>query len=173
MEDLVALEGVAIVVGVDGADVVVMSRDGRARLVDLGDGQISYNPETADVLELGVSACTKHEREWLADSIDGRYPDAPAQLLQLFRSARTGDLVLSASEHSDLRQEWEVPEHLSGHGGLTREDMRCVVATNRPLEGPMRTVDVFGVIVNHLGHVAPSGIDGLFPDADRHTSGAM
>jgi len=173
VKDLAELEGVAIVIGVDGADVVVVSHDGRARLVDLGDGQISYNPETADVLELGASACTKHEREWLADSIDGRFPDSPAQLLQLFRSARAGDLVLSATEHSDLRQEWEHPEHLSGHGGLSREDMRCVVATNRPREGPMRTADVFGVIVDHLGHVVPGGIDGLVPDADRRTSGAI
>jgi hypothetical protein len=160
VEFLANLDGVALVAGVDGADVVVVSREGRARLVDLGDGRIKYDPETADVLELGGFSATKHERDWLAYSMDCRFPDAPAQLLQLFRSDRTGDLVLSATEHADLRDDWEFPEHRAGHGGLTREHMRCVVAINRPLKGPKRSADVFGVILNHLGHAEPSGIDG-------------
>ena len=160
VENLATLEGVALVAGVDGADVLVVSRDGRARLTDLGDGRIQYDPISADVLELGDDPCIKQEREWLVDSIDGRFPDAPAQLLQLFRSPRAGDLVLSATEHSDFRDDWEFPEHRSGHGGLSREDMRCVVAMNRPLEGPVRSADVFCVILDHLGHAEPGGIDG-------------
>ncbi len=160
--DLLAdVNGVALVAGVDGEDVVVVSREGRARLVDLGDGLIRYDPETADVLELSQYSSDRHEREWLVDSLDGRFPDAPAQLLQLFRSARTGDLVLSASENADLRQEWEIPEHRSGHGGLIRDHMRCLVASNRPVEGPLRTADLFSLVLEHLGHRIPVGTDSL------------
>jgi hypothetical protein len=140
----------------------VVSGDGSARLVALEDGLIRYEPETADVLELGGDSSTKHEREWLADSINGRFPDSPAQLFQVFRSQRAGDLVISAGEHADLREDWEFPEHRSGHGGLVRDHMRCVVATNKPLKGPMRTVDVFEMIANHLGYQAPERIDGDF-----------
>jgi hypothetical protein len=131
-------------------------------LTDLGDGKIRYVPESADVLELGDSPITKHEREWLAASIAGRFPDSPMQLIQLFRSSRTGDLVLSASEHADLREDWEIPEHRSGHGGLTHDHMRCLVATNSKLTGPLRSVDIFPAILNHLGHEIPAGIDGRY-----------
>ncbi len=162
VEWLANLEGIALVAGVDDEDVVVVSRAGRARLTDLGNGDIGYMPETADVLELGGSTIAKHERDWLADSISGRFPDSPMQLIQLFRSSRTGDLVVSASEHADLREDWELPEHRSGHGALTHDHMRCLVAANRELAGPMRSVDVFPAILNHLGHEIPAGIDGCY-----------
>ncbi len=162
VEGLVALDGVALVAGVDGADVIIVSREGRARLIDLGDGRITYEPESADVLELGGSFASKYEREWFAESISGRFPDSPTQLLQLFRSSRAGDIVISATEEADLRQDWEVPEHRCGHGGLTHEHMRCVIAMNRPAEGPMRSVDVFPLIMKHLGHEPPTSIDGVY-----------
>lgn len=160
VDELATLDGIALVAGVDGDDVVVVSREGRARLIDLGDGRIRYEIETADVLELSDSSTTMCDREWLAWSIDGRYPDAPAQLLQLFRTSRAGDLVISATENADLRDDWEVPEHRSGHGGLTHEHMRCLVAVNRELEAPVRSVDLFPMIAEHLGHQVPDGIDG-------------
>jgi hypothetical protein len=158
---LASLEGVALVAGVEGADVVVYSCDGQARLVDEGDGFIRYDPTTADVLELGAAAVTRSAREWLRESVNGGYPDSPVQLLQLFRSPRAGDLAISATKHADLRQAWEVPEHHSGHGGLVRDHMRCLLAMNRPAIGPLRTVDVFPLILSHLGHEVPPGIDGV------------
>jgi hypothetical protein len=160
VEWIAGLEGVALVAGVDGPDVIVESDSGHARLTDLGDGQIRYDPVTADVLELCPYPTIRHEREWLATSIDSRFPDAPAQLLQLFQSTRAGDLVITASENADLRQEWEFPEHRSGHGGLIRAHMKCVIAANRRLATPMRTVDLFPLIVDHLGYELPKGIDG-------------
>jgi len=158
---LASLEGVALVAGVEGADVVVYSRDGQARLVDEGDGFIRYDPTTADVLELGAAAVTRSAREWLRESVNSGYPDSPLQLLQLFRSPRAGDLAISATKHADLRQAWEVPEHHSGHAGLVRDHMRCLLAMNRPAIGPLRTVDVFPLILSHLGHEVPPGIDGV------------
>jgi hypothetical protein len=41
--------------------------------------------------------------------------------------------------------------------------MRCLLATDRPLAGPMRTVDVFPLMVEHLGFEVPAGIDGVSP----------
>jgi hypothetical protein len=124
---------------------------------------IRYVPETADVLHLSGRTLTLPDRQWLSTSLDRRFPDAPTQLLQLFRSPRTGELALVAEPGVDLRLEWEIPEHRSGHGSLTHEHMRCLFAANRPVLGPVRTVDVFPLLLEHLGYEIPAGIDGVVP----------
>jgi len=161
---LAELPGVGLVVGSDGPDAVVLSRSGRARLTDGDAGSIAYRPETGDPLALGPLA-VRHEREWLAVSFDGPYPDAPTQLLQLLRSRRSGDLTVIAGPGTDLRARWEIPAHRSGHGSLHADHMRCLAAANRRWTGPIRTVDLFPVILEHLGLEVPRGIDGVAPVA--------
>ena len=158
---LAELTGMALVAGTDGDDVVVVSRQGTSRLTCVGDHEIRYSAKTADVLGLGDQPQTLSIQDWLAASYDGPYPDAPAQLHQIFRSSRTGDLVLAAAPGTDLRYKWEIPEHRSGHGSLIADHMRCVVALNRPTTGPLRTVDIFALVLQHLGYEIPSGIDGV------------
>lgn len=153
------LEGVALVAATEGPDVIVVSGAGRARLSPRPDGAISYQPDTADVLGLGTAPRELDGDEWLAESIAGPYPDAPVQLLQLFKSRRAGDLVVAARAGADLRLDWEIPEHRSGHGSLVAEHMRCVVALNRRIPEPLRTVDVFPLLLEHLGYEVPEGID--------------
>jgi hypothetical protein len=102
----------------------------------------------------------------LAHSLDRRFPDTPAQLMQLFRSPRAGELVIAAEPGADLRLEWEIPEHQSGHGSLTHDHMRCLVAADRALVGPVRTVDIFPLMMQHLGYEVPEGIDGIAPQID-------
>lgn len=160
---LAELGGVALVAATDGRDVVVVSRRGRARLTPMPDAFIRYLPDTADVLGLGPEARQLSPAEWLATGISGPYPDAPVQLLQLFRSRRSGDLVVASDAGTDLRSDWEIPEHRSGHGSLVPEHMRCVVATNRKIAEVVRTVDLFPLLVEHLGYDVPAGIDGLLP----------
>jgi hypothetical protein len=156
------LPGVGLVVGREGQDVIVMSASGRARLIDCGGGFISYRSEVGDPLGLGASR-VQHERRWFTTSFDGPYPDAPMQLLQLLRSRRSGDLTVIASPGTDLRGQWEIPEHRSGHGSLHAEHMHCLVAANRRWNGPIRTVDLFPAILEHLGVPTPLGIDGTMP----------
>jgi len=159
---LAALPGVALVVGAEGTAARIVSREGRATLAWEGGERIRYAPDGPDILGLG-GAAVRHEREWLAASVNGPFPDAPAQLLQLFRSARTGDLTVIAGLGTDLRLDWEIPEHRSGHGSLIGEHMRCLVASNHALAGPLRTVDLFPLILDYLGVEVPSGIDGVLP----------
>jgi hypothetical protein len=47
----------------------------------------------------------------------------------------------------------------SGHGGLTHDPMRCVIAANRVIEGPMQSADGFPVILSYLGYAIPGVID--------------
>lgn len=161
---LASLPGIALVVGTDGDAVTVLSRAGQSSLNWYGDG-ITYSAGRADVLGLGGPG-TRGEREWLRHSLDRPFPDAPVQLLQLFRSGRTGDLVVIADVGTDLRLDWEIPEHRSGHGSLIADHMRCLAAANVPLAGPLRTVDVFPLILDWLGLDLPAGIDGALPAVD-------
>ncbi len=158
---LAALPGVGMVVGVDGADLILTSRPGRARISVDGECY-TYTPMSADVLGLG-GAYSDDDRGWHAETLDAAYPDAAVQLMQIFRTWRTGDLVVIAAPGADLRRDWEIPEHRSGHGSLTREHMRCVVAANRPLPGPLRTVDLFAIMLDYLGIAIPEGVDGSIP----------
>ncbi len=159
---LAGLPGVAMVVGTDDSGLTLISRLGRATLSETDCGRIAYRPDTADVLSLGAAG-EYSDREWLERTLETPYPDAPVQLLQLFRSSRTGDLVVIADVGSDLRVEWEFPEHRSGHGSLIAAHMRCLVVSNAPLAGPVRTVDLFPLVLDYLGVPVPDGIDGVIP----------
>ncbi len=102
------------------------------------------------------------DRESLDKTFATDYPDAIVQLLQIFRSPRCGDLVLSAAKGFDLRQEHEVPRHNSSHGSLHWEHMKVPVVTNVPLpERPIRSVDLFPTMLRLLNRNIPEGIDGL------------
>ncbi len=160
LPDLLAqVAGVSLVALMDGAELVVFSRHGRARLAEVDDGLIRYAPETGDVLGLGASPTLRDDRDWLTHSYDGPYPDAPIQLLQLFRSPRAGDIAVVAEPGADLRDGWEIPAHRSGHGSLIAAHMRCLMALNQPVSGILRTADAFARAAQHLGHELPTGID--------------
>lgn len=155
---LVAERAVAFVAGQD-ADGAIRLADRRGEAVIRQTGElIHYLPGTSDPLGgpfVGTS------RAWLARSFHSRYPDAVVQLLDQFRSPRTGDLVVVANEGYDFRDRWEVPEHKAGHGSLHQAHMHVPLWTNLPLQAaPIRSVDVFPTMLDWLGLAIPDRIDG-------------
>jgi hypothetical protein len=142
----------------DGS-VRVASAEGEAELRRLGPG-IAYRPLTGDPLGIGRPwVATEHA--WLEATWDADYPDAAYQLLDQFRSSRTGDLIVVARPGYDLRGRWEIPEHRAGHGSLTREHMQTPVWSSEPLPpGPLRTVDLFPAVLGWLGVELPAVVDG-------------
>jgi hypothetical protein len=143
----------------EAGSLVLVNSSGEAELSEQG-GRIRYLPRTADPLELG-GAFEASSREWLARSWDAALPDAAFQLLDQFRSARTGDLVVVAHEGYDFRRRFEVPEHRSGHGSLIRAHMLTPLWSNRALpQVPLRTIDLFPTMLDWLRVPLPSGIDG-------------
>jgi hypothetical protein len=89
-------------------------------------------------------------------------PDAPRQLLQLFRSPRAGDLVLAAATGADFRGSWEIPAHRSGHGSLLAAHMQVPIAASIPLPpAALRTVDLMPTILETLGVEPPLDLDGI------------
>ncbi len=161
---LAAEPSVAFLAGPDdtpGALRIVGGEGGReeARL-SRRNGTIRYEPLTGDPLQVG-DVREASAAEWLLSTWDGPFPDAAVQLLSLFESPRTGDVVLAAADGHDFRQRFEVPEHRAGHGSFLRSHMQIPVWANRHLpEATMRSVDLFPAMLHWLGEPVPTGIDG-------------
>jgi type I phosphodiesterase/nucleotide pyrophosphatase len=158
IEALVREPAVAFVAAEAGAGALsVVSRTGEARL-RVTDGRIDYQPVSGDPLELG-GPLTGDAAEWLERTWDAPYPDAGPQLLDQFRSPRSGDLIVVAREGYDFRERFEVPEHKSGHGSMIRSHMQTPLWSSAPLPGrALRTMDVFPAMLSWLGVEVPTGI---------------
>jgi len=151
---------VALVAAEAGEDqIVVANAAGEADLQRRGS-VIAYHPRSADPLALGAPF-EASPREWLERTWDAALPDAAFQLLDQFRSERTGDLVVVGNEGFDFRRRFEIPEHRSGHGSLIRAHMHTPLWSSAPLPPDrLRTVDLFPTMLDWLGTRVPEGIDG-------------
>ena len=136
------------------AGVKIVSGCGEA-VLNLEDHHYTYAFNGADPLRLGL----RHNRVRCADSLkktaESPFPDALEQLYYLFKSERTGDIVVTARPGYDLRGWREFPEHRSSHGALCKEHMAVPILSNIPLpaiaDGLARTVDLFPTVVEGLG----------------------
>lgn len=142
-------------------EVLVESRHGRARLAETGTG-VRWRPEGGDPLGLPPLPEEMSWEEALRHTFDTGHPDGLVQLAQLWRSPRTGDVLLSSAPGFDLRERFESQEHLSGHGALHAEHMNVPLAMSVPLtEGPVRTADAYPTVLRFLHRDCPEGVDGV------------
>ena len=162
LRDLVALRGVRLAAWRrEGGGLVIARGDDRAHLADV-DGRVVYTPTHGDPLGLGAGSLCLGDRAMLEASRATPFPDGPRQLLQVFETARTGDVVLASEEGIDFRGPWEIPEHRAGHGSFGREHMDVPIAASVPIPAvPVRTVDLMPTILEHLGIALPPGLDGV------------
>ncbi|MFT4050297.1 MAG: alkaline phosphatase family protein [Solirubrobacterales bacterium] len=144
----------------EGGAIGVSSRRGAATLRETGE-TLSYVIAGGDPFGYGPLPETIDREEALGLTADTDHPDGLLQLAQIFRSRRTGDMVVSAAPGFDLRERFERPEHRSSHGALHAAHMNVPLAISTPLEdGPVRTADVFSIVLEHLGIAEPAGVDG-------------
>lgn len=143
-----------------GGSILVESRRGRALLAEL-EGRLRYDVITGDPFGFKPLPGELDHEQALIATADTSYPDALTQLAQIFRSERAGDVVVSAAPGFDLRERFERPEHRSSHGALYAAHMNVPVAISEPLvDGPIRTADIFSIVLEHLGIAEPAGVDG-------------
>jgi hypothetical protein len=143
----------------EAGGIWVGSAHGSALLRRKGD-QIAYQPTFGDPLRLGGGGCGS-ARDWLERTWNSPYPDAPFQLLDQFRSGRSGDLLVIANEGYDFRARFEIPEHREGHGSLIRIHMQTPIWSSVPVpEPPLRTTDLFPSMLHWLGVSIPDHLDG-------------
>jgi hypothetical protein len=152
--------GIDVVAWRQEGAVHAASRRGEARIA-LRGRSLEYEPVRGDPFGYGSLPRRLDAREALSLTAHSAYPDAPVQLAQLFRSRRTGDLVVTAAPGWDLRARFERPPHRASHGALYREHMAVPLWSNRRLpSGPLRTADVFAATLAWMGIAPPSDIDG-------------
>lgn len=137
----------------------IRSRAGSASLGWQGE-LYSYRPETGDPLGIG-QAIDLTADESHALTAGGEYPDALVQIAALARSARSGDIILSATRDWDLRAGFEPIPHVSSHGALHRDHMLVPLLASKPLpRAPLRTVDLMPSALSALGVRHPPGLEG-------------
>ena len=182
VNSLIELEGLGFIAGQsETGDIIVQSRGGQGKIschrLDAHHGNsaniknpikradslcFSYEFIGTDPLGYGVFYKNLSSREALRETYDSPYPDGIVQLWQIFKSERTGDLVLSAASGYDLRARYEIPTHHATHGALIAEHMHIPLATNYPIAAQcVRSVDVFPTVLSLCGHnVSEYPIDG-------------
>ena len=137
--------------------IIVRTKNARALLKE-SMGVVRYEPQSGDPLGLG-GYLELDDRELLSRTRETDVPDAPRQLLQLFGTPRTGDLVLAAAPGADFRGPWEIPEHRAGHGSLIAEHMEVPIAASVALpDSGLRTVDLMPTVLERLDVAVPSGV---------------
>ena len=77
--------------------------------------------------------------------------DMEYQLSNIFKSSRSGDLIVAAKSGFDLRKDFEIPEHRGSHGALLKEHMEIPICTNKRFKKNLyRNLDVFNCIKDYL-----------------------
>lgn len=157
---LLEQEGVDILAGRSAeGGVVVASRRGRAHVVEDPDGRVTYLLKGGDPFGYEAIPQVMKAHEMLSLTRDTDYPDGIVQMLQLFRSQRSGDLVISADRSCDISGTEGVS---STHGSLHRDHIMVPFLSSVPFAGTtIRTADVFLQTLNFLGIEPDHKLDGL------------
>jgi hypothetical protein len=150
-----------VITRAEGGGALIRSRRGLARAFE-GGGMFHYVVVDSDPFGFAPMPSRLSADDALLRTWATPYPDAIVQTAQLFRSPRTGDIVLSSTLGSDLRARFERHEMKSGHGSLREEHIRVPLLSNaRFPAGPLRTADVYPTMLNLIGEKAPDALDGV------------
>jgi hypothetical protein len=162
VQDLLENPAVDLIISQDHDGWVrVLSREGEAKVKEEG-AQLHFVSIKGNPLGLNGVTSPLDSLSALKITENTPYPDSLLQLVQLFRSSRTGDLVLSAAKGFDLRKRFEHPEHKSSHGALHEDHMLIPLFSNVKINRSLvRSADLFPSILKLHGDPIPTGIDGV------------
>lgn len=153
--------------GLDGA-IHILTKKGHGWFkVDQLTGKILYRFDRDDPLGIFAKGDARLIAGFTFDeallfTFDTHYPDVFQQLHQVFKSQRTGDVIVTATTGYDLRKRWEHPLHVASHGSLCPEHMKIPLLMNHKIAGDrvFRSVDILPTALKLTGHEIPSGMDG-------------
>lgn len=163
---LLEQDGVDVLAGrsVEGG-IVVQSRRGRAHVLQDADGRITYMSGSSDPFGLENVPQVMDSDQCLHTTVGSEYPDGILQMLQLFRSRRTGDLVMSARSGTVFAADAEIAGGVT-HGSLLVEHIAVPFASSVPgCDDAMRTSDVFALALALLGIDPAHSLDGMAPSS--------
>ena len=161
VEALLGQEAVDLVAAVQDDAVIVCGRRGTSEIRETSGGIAYRVVEGKDPFGYGGMPAEASDEQMLSTTFDTEYPDAPYQLLRVFGSPRSGDLIVSARNGYDLRYRHEHPEHKATHGSLHRDHMHVPLMMNTEIAAEyVRTVDLFPAMLNLTGRTVEGTIDG-------------
>jgi type I phosphodiesterase/nucleotide pyrophosphatase len=138
----------------------VLSRKGEVKIKEEGREIIFANLQ-GNPLGLPETGGRFSRRQVLDLTAESSYPDSLMQVCQLFRSPRSGDLILSAAKGYDLRKRFEHPEHKSSHGAMHDEHMLIPLFSSVKMRRSfVRSADLFPSLMGLHGDPVPLDIDG-------------
>lgn len=140
--------------------ILVLSRMGKAHILEDADGRITYIARSGDPFGFEKVQQVLSSKDALISTKDSEYPDAIMQILQIFRSRRAGDIVISSQHDTVLGKEIKS----STHGSLRRNHMIVPFVASVPIAEPViRTADVFALTLSLLGIDQEHALDGTVP----------
>ena len=164
LHELLAHPAIDLVATMIDSTSVQVRRGSTSAEIMVGSRGLTYRPTNGN--PLGVDAfqdeCEEsvHER-----SLGTGYPDSVNQLARLVLAERSGDIVISASQGWDLREDYEPIEHVSSHGALHASHMLVPLIGNRRfVNAPRQTADLYH-LVNELRHNARPPVQPTFAGA--------
>jgi len=162
INDLIKEPAIDIIACMEAENSIrIMSKKGLAMAKLEANNIISYSPVKGDPFGYAPMPEKLNHYELLCKTFSSDYPNAPLELAMLFKSSRTGDIVLSASPGYDLRLKYENPEHKASHGSLHKSHMLVPILCNRQFKNKIiRTVDILPTILKSLNLPVPDNIDG-------------
>lgn len=139
----------------------IESSRGRSVITRKPEG-LCYHPQNGDPLGLGAMETPMDHQQALEATFNSNYPDALVQVEQLFRSHRSGDLVVLAKNGYDLRRAFEWPRHHGSHGSLHYKHMLVPLLYNKSdwNTRSVRTADLFNTILKWSGKPILKNTDG-------------
>ena len=152
INDLISQDAVDIISYKNSkGDIIILSSRGKS-LVSDKESSIYYQPLEDDPFDYSIDEGFYDKNQLFNLTYETDYPDAIVQLLQIFRSNRCGDLVLSANPGWDFRKKFEFPLHKSSHGSLRREHMVVPLILNKKINNvpKIRTVDIYNTMLEFL-----------------------
>ena len=162
INDLISQDAVDIISYKNSkGDIIILSSRGKS-LVSDKESSIYYQPLENDPFDYSIDEGFYDKNQLFNLTYETDYPDAIVQLLQIFRSNRCGDLVLSANPGWDFRKKFEFPLHKSSHGSLRREHMVVPLILNKKINivPKIRTVDIFNTMLEFLEIKSHNVIEG-------------
>ena len=149
--------------------IVVVGKNARMQVREDADGRITYIATDGDPFGLSDVRQVMDADEALRVTAGSKYPDGILQILQLFRSRRSGDLVLNASEGVSFS-----PGDGVTHGSLHRDHVMVPFMSSIPVNSRfLRTVDIFALVLGVLGIEPVHAMDGRIPVCSEIISGEV
>lgn len=162
VQELLDDQAIDIVLGRSAeGGVIASSMRGRARIKEEDGGKISYGVTGSDPFGYTAIPSVLDKESALRLTWESAYPDGILQSVQLFRSERCGDLVVTASEDHDLKDRSSDTLRSSAHGSLRAEHMFVPLCMNIPVQNKFaRTADIFSTVADVLGIEPEHELDG-------------